>query len=161
MECPKRSLLGHSSPQPAPAMNSHTSMKKALIAFALSACSAPALADRVPPFVLHCSIAKTPPVPMTAKWDGRTLEMDLKGSGSRLSVETLDADMRASQPLNYVALSFNGLSQQSHTYVSINLTADANGKLRAGFYNLAFLFENRLSGVADGSLTDCTSTLDR
>ncbi|MCG7326841.1 hypothetical protein [Achromobacter sp. ACRQX] len=137
-------------------------MKKALIAFALSACSAPALADRVPPFVLHCSIAKTPPVPMTVKWDGRTLKMETKGTGSRLSVESLDADMRASQPpLNYVALSFNGLSQQRHTYVSINLTADANGKLRAGSYNLAFLFENRLSGVADGSLADCTSTLDR
>lgn len=137
-------------------------MKKTLIAIAFSTCSVPAFADAVPPFVLNCSIARTPPSPITVKWDGRVLQMNTEGSKPGLEFESANPQMRVGQPpLNFVAFNFDGSSRQGHAYLLLSLAADASGKLRSGFYNLAFLSENRLGAVGERNLQDCTSTLDR
>lgn len=137
-------------------------MKKALIAFALSACSVSAFADPVPPFTLHCSIAGGTSAPVTIKWDGLTFQMDVKGSKPGIEFRSVNPQMtKGTPPLNYVAFHFDGPSRQMHAYVRLSLTVDATGKLPSGFYNLAFLSENRLASVVERNLKDCTSTLDR
>lgn len=56
-------------------------MKKIVIALALTACSAAALADPLPAFVMSCSGRNGGATPATVKWDRNTLQLQLeKGS---------------------------------------------------------------------------------
>lgn len=136
-------------------------MKKAVIALAITACSAPALAAPVPPFALRCASKKAPAIPISAKWDGGSLSIAVEGSKPDIWDSPASAMFTSRPPLETARMSFHTREGRNQTYVSISLSKDGNGMFGGGFYSFAHVVDKELVSAKEIYIADCISTLDR
>ncbi|MGV2866429.1 hypothetical protein [Achromobacter sp. AGC39] len=89
-------------------------MKKVVIALCLTACSAAAMADSVPPFTIKCVESNMVSQPFSATWDGKQLLVGEEGLREELALSNAKSAItwwptRISQKnLANVRLSFHG-----------------------------------------------------
>lgn len=137
-------------------------MKNAVIALAITACSAPTVAAPVPPFALRCSSQQSPAAPISAKWDGTILSIAVEGSKPDIFWESPTSAMFTTQPpLRTTRMSFHIRDGSNQSFISISLSDDGNGTFRGGFYNFAHVVDKELVSAKEIYIADCFSTLDR
>lgn len=153
-------------------------MKKLVIALALATSSAPTAAWQVPPFVLRCAGEASPHFqPMTAKWDGTTLNVEGKAIGKPIRWTKPDSkgyDMRdpsgkgLGKGLGMVQLGFREQARpvvaeipkvKQYGHATITFFMDEKGEILSTTLQTAEITDDILTAAQTRLSANCVTTL--
>lgn len=148
-------------------------MKNIVIALALTACSAPSIAEPVRPFALRCTSDKKSAMPISATWDGVKLTVDsptgnlgfeLEQPASSYKDRRLPYDTRwpihiAFQERPRSVAVGTPIQQVVSGNVAFLLMFNDDGELTKGTLLKAEFSDGMLASVRHIAFGDCVSTL--